>query len=221
MVSQSLRRDNNNVRQNREYSPLVISSVGMSDVQAKVFESLMREADARDLDIKSAMRVEGLSEVDPSIATLRKQAEDELHDGQRALLGDAGFQHLQQYERMIPVSSFLGSLVATMSYAGVPLVEADANRLTPIIANATWTYQAGGQAFPTAVEIDSASREGRVAREAINVDAVLTASRDILSPKQMTLLEASLMRGVGATRVFNLIQQTSPEPVIGFVFGRR
>ena len=168
------------------------------------------------------MRAQGLDQADPAVATLREQNRRALQEAAKQALGTDLAARLAEYERTLPTREFVGSLAAGLVFAGEPLTSIQASRLGEILAVATESYQRGQLAAPITHDIEFAQREGRPAREPIDVSPVLAQARAILSPAQFERLEAELMRLRAITQVYNLINQSPGDPVVGFtIVGRK
>jgi hypothetical protein len=194
---------------------------GLSSEAIERFKDFALEAEERARDLRAVARERRLADTDPAMAALREQSEAQLAAAQRGLLGDAGWQELQNYERTSPVRSMLALVAGPLAFTDSPLRPEQADELTAVIAPLCRTYQAGGdRAYPGAVEIDAAMRERRPARETLDLDAVREATRGLLSPVQLMQFEAVFAQPTASARVFNLLLKSSEGHVAGFWLGR-
>ena len=206
------------------YGPL-LQRLGLTPDQTEKFNDLMAEHTARLLDLKLTARAQGITEPDQANATLIQQADERLSAAQLDLLGDAGYQQLQEYERTLPVREQAGMLAGALALTDTPLSTQQAEQITQIIANASKGYQGGGRAdmpMPGNGELLTPLMLAHQAvAETIDWGAVLTQARGVLSESQFALFEASVTKDQSVVRLFNLIQQSPEEPMVGFAFGRR
>jgi hypothetical protein len=100
------------------------------------------------------------------------------------LLGEAGHQQLQQFERMLPVQDPVIRLAGATALAGVPLTAQQGQQMTAIVATASGSFQDGGRANYTDVDWT----------------AVDIAARQVLSPEQFMIFTTQEPIGGGASR---------------------
>lgn len=206
------------------YGPL-LQELGLTPEQADRFNNLMAEHTERLLDLKLIARAQGLAESDPANATLVKQADDQLSAAQLDLLGVSGDLRLQEYERTLPVRGQASALAGALALTDSPLSAQQAEQVTQILANASKGYQRGGKAdrpMPGNGEpLTPLMLAHQTVEETVDWGTVLTQSRGVLSDAQFALFEAYVTKDQSMVRLFNLIQQSPEDPMIGFAFGRR
>jgi hypothetical protein len=93
-------------------------------------------------------------------------------DEVKAILGEQGFQQLQEFRRVQPLQGVVGD-VSTLS-VGAPLTPTQSAQLLTIFANASSSYQSGGVARPPTVDWDQ----------------VMIQAQGVLSPVQLNALKA-------------------------------
>jgi RNA polymerase sigma factor (sigma-70 family) len=94
-----------------------------------------------------------------------------------AILGDQGFQQLQDFKRMQSLQDVVND--ASSMSTSVPFTGTQANQLLTIIANASSSYQTGGNA----------------SLNTVNWDQVMAQAQGVLSPQQMGALSAEAQLG--------------------------
>ena len=144
---------------------------GLSSEQIGKLSDLLINGVAQVEDLRAIAWTTGLSSRDPAIAAQQKQGMAELQAAETELLGTAGCEQLQQYERALPAWTYVGQLAGVAALAGVSFNREQAARLTDAIANASAVYVRGGT-------VDFA----RVDWKAADVSA-----QAFLSPEQFTL----------------------------------
>jgi len=144
---------------------------GLSSEQIGKLSDLLINGAAQVEDLRSITRTMSMSPFDPAIAAQQKQGMAELQAAETELLGTAGCEQLQQYERALPAWTYVGQLAGVAALAGVPFSREQAAQLTDAIANASAAYVRGGT-------VDFA----RIDWKAADVSA-----QAFLSPEQFTL----------------------------------
>lgn len=205
------------------YGPL-LSQLGLSSEQAARFKDLMTAHAQAVLQIRLAA-LPGAA-VDPNAGVPSREAADEfLHAAQVALLGDAGYRQLQQYDRLLPVRDEVTTLAGSLALTEAPLGSSQAEQLVQIIANASRAYQNGGNAdtpMPGNGELlTPLMLAHRSIEENIDWDSVLNQARAVLSSDQFELFSNQVGRNRNVVRLYNLIHDYPGDPMVGFTFGRR
>ena len=127
-------------------------SLGLSTAKIEQFEDSMTEyAEAR-LDLRAVVAADGLAGRSPEIQEIKSEADENLRVEQIDLLGDAGYEQLQQFERVLPVRNFAIGVPRFSGYPPEPLTETQTQQLTAILAGASKSYQTGGLATPDTVD---------------------------------------------------------------------
>lgn len=146
---------------------------GLSPEQIIKFEDLAQRHEAETIDLAATAAAQGLDNSDPAIDAVRKEQSEQLRASQIALLGDAGYQQLQQFNRaqgalvLVNGASQLGAANDAYAYT-------QAGQLMQILANASPRFQQGGSFDPNSVDWNS----------------VVAQAATVLSPKQLDTLKA-------------------------------
>jgi hypothetical protein len=188
----------------------------LNPAQIDRFVANLTEAAARELDLSGAQRAQGLEDSDGAVTRLRREAANRAEAAQRELLGDAGFQQLQQYEMALPMRDVVDGLATTLVFLDAPLSAAQAEKLTRVLVEANVGYRRNGRPEPLFPQ-DVLSQ--KPARETVDSVHVLEELRLFLTPEQLAPLELNLVRMRQVYQVVNLLHESSPGPVIGFTWG--
>jgi hypothetical protein len=132
-------------RFDRDYGPFC-EKMHLTAEQVQRLRQIQSAFQAQRQDISDAAASSGISINDPSVAELIKQTWDQRTADEVSLLGDAGLQQLQDYERTLSVRRELVQSLAGYVAWTDPLTADQANQMTQIIANASPAYRAGYQA---------------------------------------------------------------------------
>ena len=130
-----------------------------SPEQIDRFEALITDAEQDKLDLQAAAKTQGLVANDPSLAKLRQQAAEKLRSAQKEILGDAGYQELQRYNRQQPLLEFTGTLAYLVAPTGTPLTAPQCDQLLEVLSNASSQYQTGGRANLNTIDSKRALQE--------------------------------------------------------------
>ena len=134
-----------------QFRPLY-RSLELTPDQIEKFESLMVEHQREAMDTISTARSEGFGSKDATIVALLLQENEELGTSQMALLGDAGYQQLQQFTRAIPVQGIVHNVADAVALSPSPLTGEQADQLSRILANSNSRFLSGGTADPAAID---------------------------------------------------------------------
>jgi len=158
-------------RSHIRYLPLYLT-LGLSAGQISKFEDLLVNGEEDKIDLLTASLAQGVPTSDPNVAAMQKQSAAQLQTAETDLLGQAGFQALQSYDR----ASFgwgLATDVSTLAAAQEnPLSLAQEQQLITVAANASGSYQAGGKIDPATFDREE----------------VLAQASNFLSPTQLAAL---------------------------------
>jgi len=128
-----------------QFQPLY-HTLGFSPAQVEKFEDLMMEREEERMDLQAAAQAQGLAPSDPAMAALQQQQDDQLREAEVGLLGDAGYQQLQQFNRVQPLEGAVTQMVATYVAETSPLTALQREQLVDVLAKASSQYQSGGPA---------------------------------------------------------------------------
>lgn len=118
----------------------------LSPQQIDNFEEFMTEAEQDRLDLLAAAKTQGLAANDPALAQMRQQADEKLQSAQKEILGDAGYQELQRFNRQRPLRNFTASLAGLVAQSGEPLAAPQCDQLLDILSSTSHQYLTGGRA---------------------------------------------------------------------------
>lgn len=202
------------------YGPF-LAEIGFSPAQAERFKDIKVAAAENAMDLNSIMRARGLAETDPAVQALRSQSDETMRAAERDLLGEEGYQHLAEFERMAPSREFVSGLAATLVFSGDPITATQASQLTQILAEASETYRNGARAISPGPNLDEPLRTRQPAHEPIDSAQALARARTVLSPAQYAAFEAEILRTRTIVELFNVIRQAPGDPIEGFtIVGR-
>lgn len=205
------------------YGPL-LGQLGLSPEQTSRFKDILAAHTQELLEIRLAALPGATAEPKADVSS-RNAAEERLRAAESELLGDTGYQQLQQYERLLPVRYEVDALAGSLALTDAPLGSGQANQLLQIIANASEAYQKGGSAdtpMPgNGEQLTPLMLAHASIAENIDWNSVLAQARAVLSPAQFELFSNQIGRNQTVVRLYNLIHDYPGDPMIGFTFGRR
>jgi hypothetical protein len=154
------------------YGPL-FRKLELTQEQIAKFEDNLTRKEERELDLQAitAEQLKTAGKITAELDTARRNNGMEYDAAQRALLGDAGFQELQEQQRTSWARQWVdGWAGGAIVYLGEPLTAEQGEALIHIIANASDSY-----------------RQGNAVAGAIDWSAVDTAAQRLLTPNQFKL----------------------------------
>lgn len=140
----------------------LFKSMNLSPEQADKVKSLLADRQTTMLDVMAAAREQG---IDPrtdraGFQQLMTNAQNEINSGLKAVLGEGGFNQLQNYEQTMPQRNLVNQLQQRLSYTDTPLSQAQADQLVQVLATnapATAARTSGNGANPAG---DQGGRRG-------------------------------------------------------------
>ena len=150
--------------------------LGLTTAQIAEFENLLTAHQEMLADIRAVALADGLTDSSQEVAALWQEEADSFRAAQITLLGDAGFQQLQQANRIGPIRGFADTIERNTGFPPEPLTGAQAQQLTAVLASSCSSYQSGGP-----VDLST-----------IDWDAVLPQAQGILSATQFEGLKESI-----------------------------
>ena len=123
----------------------LFKSLGLPPAQLDKFKQLLFDKQNAALDVMAAARSQGLMGPDShgQIQSLVQQANREVDDSIKGLLGDAAFQQFQQFDRTQPQRAIVDQLASRLSYTAAPLSAQQSEQLVQLLAD---TAPAGSSA---------------------------------------------------------------------------
>jgi len=128
-------------------------SLNLSPDQADKVKSLLLERSNTMMDVMTAAMEQGVNpRADPQgFQQLVANAQSDVNASLKAVVGDAGFSQLQNYDQTMPQRSVVNQLQQTLSYSDTPLTPAQAEQLVQVLA-ANPTPRANGAGGTTLVQ---------------------------------------------------------------------
>jgi len=135
----------------------------------------MTEAEQDKLDLNASAKAQGLAAGDPALKKMWQQNDEKLRSAQKEILGETGYQELQRYNRQEPLLSFTTMFALLTSETSTPFTSSQSGKLLNALSTASPSYQNGGNADLTTIDIPSA----------------LAQAKQVLSPNQYAALETN------------------------------
>lgn len=140
-----------------QYAAL-FKSLNLSSDQADKVKALLADRMTTMQDVFMAAREQGINpRTDPAgFQSLVANAQTDINNGLKAVLGDAGFNQMQNYDQTMPQRNVVNQLQQRLSYTDTPLTQAQADQLVQVLAtnpapprtNADGTVAQGGNRGP-------------------------------------------------------------------------
>ena len=117
------------------YAPL-FKNLNLSADQVEKLKSLLAERTTTMLDVLSVARDQGVDPRDnpAGFRQLVANAQNEINQSIRGVIGDQGFAQLSTFEQTLPQRSLVNELQQRLSYTNTPLTGAQAEQLVQILA---------------------------------------------------------------------------------------
>lgn len=111
----------------------LFKSMNLSPEQTDKVKSLLADRQTTMQDVMTAAREQGIR--DPAeIRKLMADAQGDINNSLKAVLGDAGLNQLQTYEQTMPQRNLVNQLQQRLSYTDTPLTQAQADQLVQVLA---------------------------------------------------------------------------------------
>ena len=157
-----------------QYAPFYYRT-GLNNEQIDRLETMLTDHWQSTADIAAIAEEKKLKDEDSALADLRKSTDQTLNNAKIELLGEAGFQCLQDYERTLPARDFTAAVTENLYFTDAPLNADQAEKLTQMLADNSRSYQEGKKVDVTETDWGK----------------VLEQMPSILSPKQRTAFSNS------------------------------
>lgn len=117
----------------------LFKSLNLTPAQLEQFKNLLVEKRTAVADVMAAARSQGLTgrENRDELRTLVQNAQNEVDNNIRSVLGDAAFAQYQNFEQTQPQRSVVSQLQQRLSYSGAPLSDAQSEQLVQVLATTT------------------------------------------------------------------------------------
>jgi hypothetical protein len=149
-------------------------SLGLTEAQIDKFEDAKAKNHEGRVDLAVAANSQGVASSDSAIAALQLQEDEQARTAEIGILGQDGYQQLQQFNRTQALGSLMEDMSSALAYGPAPITAAQAAQLQSILANASATYQSN-EATSTAT---------------IDWNQVLSQAQGFLSQPQLATLKA-------------------------------
>jgi len=111
----------------------LFAKLQLSDVQIEKFEANLMAKKEKEMDTKGALVAQHLSEMDPAAQAIMSQTELEYVQVQTELLGQNGFEALQQFDREFNPRDIVANFSGSMLVEGDPLTAEQTQQLSAIV----------------------------------------------------------------------------------------
>ncbi|HEX2854766.1 MAG TPA: hypothetical protein VHO24_16155 [Opitutaceae bacterium] len=125
------------------FDQVALAPEGVARFKARLFRDKVDQ-----LDLRWTGESQGAKRNDPVYQALRKQQEESLRADLQAIVGQAGYEALEQFRRANGVRGFVDELATGMTFAGQPMTLDQQDQLVQTIAEASARFQKGGSAMP-------------------------------------------------------------------------
>lgn len=131
----------------------MFKSMNLSPEQADKVKNLLIDRQTTMQDVMNAAREQGINpRSDPQgFQKLLADAQGDINTSLKAVLGDADFSQMQNYEQTMPQRNVVNQLQQRLSYTDTPLTSAQADQLVQVLASnpAPQRVNADGTPVPT------------------------------------------------------------------------
>ncbi|MES2697961.1 MAG: hypothetical protein V4773_31155 [Verrucomicrobiota bacterium] len=138
---------------------ILYRAAGWSSDRTRAFEDNYMKREEHHMDLNAAAQAQGIDLSDPAIVKMRGEIYREYEKAQRALLGDAGYAQLEDYERTSSLRDIVRAVGGAATVEGTPITSEQAEAVVRVLANASESYRQGKPASATNVDWAAAERE--------------------------------------------------------------
>lgn len=191
----------------------LFKKLALTPAQLAQFKNLLVEKQSALIDVAGAARAQGLNPRTDrdEFRQLVTQAQAEIDTNIRSVLGDDGFADYQQYQKTLPQRTSVDQFAQRLSYTSTPLTDAQSDQLVQILAD---TAPAGSATGLSARGNMLASIGANMGGAPISNDAIVRA-QGVLSPDQLTALQAYQQEQVQQQQLMRSLRQPSRRPGAG------
>ena len=119
------------------YAPL-FKSLGLPPQQLDKFKQLLVDKQNSALDVMAAARSQGITPDNRGqLQSLMQQANREVDDGIKDLLGDTAYQQFQQFDRTQTQRAIVDQLASRLSYTDAPLTPQQSEQMVQLLSETT------------------------------------------------------------------------------------
>jgi hypothetical protein len=174
------------------YRPL-FEQLQLSDARQAQFLTNLRKRGEQEMDLSAIIETQQVSANDPAITRMRQQMTDEFRAAQTAVLGEAGYRRLEDYERSIAAREFVNEVAGASAILGRGITAAQADLLAEAMAGASAGYREGRMATRNIGDIDW--------------DQVLANAAGTLSKEQFGVFKNAVIQSRNMDRIRQLARQ--------------
>src|SRR5687768_7108524 len=126
------------------YAPL-FKNLNLPADQIEKLKALLADRSTTMQDVMVAAREQGLNPRDnpEGFKKVVADAQNQINDGIKSVIGEQGFSQLSNYEQTIPQRNVVNELQQRLSYTSTPLTSAQAEQMVQILASNTPQRQPG------------------------------------------------------------------------------
>lgn len=125
----------------------LFQSLHLTPGQEQKLADVVEDYELRARDIWEEGNAEGMSTADPALWQLMRPDYEKMKAQVTALLGEAGFKEVDEYNRSLVARDFSSALASALFNTGTPLSPQQAASLAPAIAQLSPAYQRGHSAI--------------------------------------------------------------------------
>ena len=129
-------------------------ALGLSPQQIGAFENLLTARQEETIDVNAVASADG-PDARPEIDEVRRQEDDDFRAAQIALLGEAGYHQLQEFNRALPVWNLV-NVIETPPFPQDSLSPAQTQQLATILTGASGNFENGGVATLDSIDWNTA-----------------------------------------------------------------
>lgn len=122
--------------------------IALSPERVERFKTRLFQDKIDQLDLRWIGQAQGAKRDDPAYRTLRKQQEETLSNDLKTMVGQEGYEALEQFRRANGVRGFVDDLATAMQLGDKPMTLDQQDQLVQTIAKASARFQKGGAAMP-------------------------------------------------------------------------
>ena len=123
----------------------LFKNLNLPTEQVEKLKTLLAERSTTMQDVMSVAREQGINprENPDAFRKLVSDAQNEINNSIKSVIGDQGFAQLTTYEQTLPQRNIVNELQQRLSYTSTPLTAAQAEQMVQILANNTPQRSAG------------------------------------------------------------------------------
>lgn len=159
-------------------------ALNLAPDQIAKFENLLVDNYAEIMDAMASAKSQELENDGPAITAVMQQQADQLRSAQVALLGESGYEQLEELNRAAPMATIVNRVAFSVASSSSPLTGSQIDALTRILARASSGFQSGGPADPATINWEAAMDQAQSVLSDPQL-AALNVQREHAETKQM------------------------------------